>query len=155
MLVSEIYWRERGSRNWNSRLNLVLIILQQVLINFALLRISSAACSDNDQFCDCGLDFFRASALPVNITCQSLSPFSPQMERPGPAGGVAEPLCGAHVPAQRHHRQPAPHRPPGQSSEPAAGASGPAARHAQAQSAPAQRYEHQSTNASAFGPKVE
>lgn len=75
-------------------------------------------------------------------------PFPPQMERPGPAGGVAEPLCGARVPAQRHHRQPSPHRASGQSSEPAAGAPGPAARHTQTQPAPAQRYECKHTGQS-------
>lgn len=63
------------------------------------------------------------------------------MEHPGPAGGVAEPLCGASVPAQRDRRQPAPHGPSGQSSEPAARAPGPTARHAQTQPAPAQRYD--------------
>lgn len=63
------------------------------------------------------------------------------MEHPGPAGGAAEPLRGAGVPAQRDRRQPAPHRPSGQSSEPAAGAPGPAARNAQTQPAHAQRYD--------------
>lgn len=85
------------------------------------------------------------SACKHHFLTQSLSPFPPQMERPGPAGGVAEPLCGAHVPAQYHYRQPSPHRASGQSPEPAARASGPTASHAQTQSAPAQWYAYQST----------
>lgn len=64
-----------------------------------------------------------------------------QVEHPRPAGGVAEPLRGAGVPAQRDRRQPSPHGPSGQSTEPAAGAPGPTARHAQTQPAPAQRYD--------------
>lgn len=63
----------------------------------------------------------------------------PQMERPGTAGGIAESLCGAGVPAQRDGRQLAPHGPSGPSSEPAAGAARPLARDIQTQPAPAQR----------------
>ncbi|KAG7216714.1 hypothetical protein INR49_021097, partial [Caranx melampygus] len=73
------------------------------------------------------------------------------MEHPGPAGGAAESLPGAGLPAQRNSGQPAPHRSPGTSPEPAAGASGPAARHLQTQPAPAQRSEQCRVSAAGKG----
>lgn len=64
------------------------------------------------------------------------------MEHPWPAGGVAEPLCGARVPAQCDRRQPAPHRPSQPSSESAARTPGSTAQHIQAQPAPTQWYDY-------------
>lgn len=63
------------------------------------------------------------------------------MEHSGPTRSIAEPLCGASVPSQHDHRQPAPHRPSGQGSEPAARAPRPTAHHAPTQPAPAQWYD--------------
>lgn len=65
-----------------------------------------------------------------------------QMEHFRPAGGAAEPLCGAGVPAQRDCGQPAAHGSPEQSVESAAGAPGPTSCFVQAQPAPAERYKH-------------
>lgn len=62
------------------------------------------------------------------------------MEHPRPAGGFAESLFGAGVPAQCGRRQPAPHGSSGPSSEPAAGTPGSTSVYIQAQPATSQWY---------------
>lgn len=83
--------------------------------------------------------------IQYNKSSLDLYPLFSQVEHPGPAGGAAESLCGAGLPAQFDGGQPAPHWSHGPGSAPASGATGTTAADVQTTPAAAQWYDTNTT----------